>query len=115
MTTDHHLTNDHLRALVAGFTEPSGSEAVEPYAERYYSSISRWWDERSMVMASILVTGLFPRGDLEAGQEPVEHPAVRAAQDWLAGHPEAPRALRRIVVEQVDHLLRALRVQAAAG
>nr|WP_281497557.1 aminopeptidase N [Ornithinimicrobium sp. F0845] len=113
MTTDHQLTNDHLRALVAGFTEPSGSEAAQAYAERYYSSIARWWDERSMVMASILVTGLFPRGDLESGQEPDDHPEVRAALDWLAGHPQAPPALRRIVVEQADHLLRALRVQAA--
>ena len=67
-----------------------------------------------MVMASILVTGLFPRGDLAGGASPDSHPAVVAARDWLAEHVDAPKALRRIVIEQADDLERALRVQAWA-
>ncbi|WP_272914469.1 aminopeptidase N [Ornithinimicrobium cavernae] len=115
MTSDDTLTNDHLRALVAGFTEPSGAGVTAEYADRYYAAIADWWQQRTMVMASILAVGLFPRGDLAAGQAPEEHSSVRAAQTWLDQNPEAPRALRRIVIEQQDHLLRALRVQAAAG
>ncbi|WP_202863119.1 aminopeptidase N [Ornithinimicrobium murale] len=114
MTTDETLTNDHLRALVAGFMEPSGSSVVAPLADRYFAAIADWWEHRSMVMASILVTGLFPAGDLAEEQDPQSHPSVRAAQQWLDERPEAPGALRRIVIEQADHLLRALQVQAAA-
>ncbi|QDO88917.1 aminopeptidase N [Ornithinimicrobium ciconiae] len=114
MTTDTSLTNDHLRALVAGFVEPSGGAVTREYAERYYDSITRWWSDRTMVMASILATGLFPRGDLADGQDAASHPALAAAQGWLADYEDAPRALRRIVIEQADHLARALRVQAAS-
>nr|WP_306238601.1 aminopeptidase N [Ornithinimicrobium sp. HY1745] len=115
MVADESLTNDHLRALVAGFTEPSGGPATQSYANDYYDSISNWWQQRSMVMASILVTGLFPRGDLAAGNQPDEAPSLLAAQTWLEQHQDAPKALRRIVIEQTDHLRRALRVQASAG
>ena len=38
---------------------------------------------------------------------------VRQARGWLAAHPDAPAALRRIVVEQLDDFERALRAQAA--
>jgi aminopeptidase N len=64
-------------------------------------------------MATVLARGLFPDGSPVPG--PGAHPAVAAAREWLAAHPDAPAALRRIVVEQLDDLERALRAQAAAG
>jgi aminopeptidase N len=33
---------------------------------------------------------------------------------WLAAHPDAPRALRRIIIEQRSHLHRALTAQSAS-
>lgn len=134
LTQDQGVTNDHLRALVVGFREPSGAAEVAAYADSYYASIEQWWEQRSMVMASILVGGLFPGGDLAEGQvgdlaegqvsdlaegqvsdlghAVKSHPSVVAARTWLAERPEAPRALRRIVIEQCDHLERALAMQA---
>ena len=112
-TTDESLTNDQLRALVQGFSRPADPPAPA-YAERYFASIVGWWAGRTMTMATILARGLFPGGSLDDGQRPQQHPVVRQARAWLHEHPDAPAALRRIVIEQLDDLERALRAQAAA-
>jgi aminopeptidase N len=112
-TTDESLTNDQLRALVQGFARPT--DPPPPiYAERYFASISGWWAGRSMTMATILARGLFPDGTPAPGEGPERHPVVLQARTWLREHADAPGALRRIVIEQLDDLERALRAQAAA-
>jgi aminopeptidase N len=63
-----------------------------------------------MTMAARLATGLFPRPSIADGYA-AENPVVRAAQDWLDQHEDAPAALRRIVIEQLDHVRRRLRAQ----
>ena len=112
-TSDESLSNDRLRALVRGFSHPGHPDEPE-YAQRYFDSILGWWASRTMTMATILARGLFPRGSLDAGQQPDQHAVVRQARHWLEDHPEAPNALRRIVIEQLADLERALRAQAAA-
>ena len=113
-TTDESATNDELRALVRGFTQPADPPAPG-YAERYFGSLTGWWGTRTMTMATILARGLFPDGVLDPGERPGQHPVVRQARGWLAAHPDGPAALRRIVVEQLDDLERALRAQAACS
>jgi aminopeptidase N len=112
-TGDESVTNDQLRALVRGFARPADPPAPV-YAERYFAALTGWWAGRTMTMATILARGLFPAGSLDAGARPEDHPVVRQARAWLHAHPDAPGALRRIVVEQLDELERALRAQAAA-
>jgi aminopeptidase N len=112
-TTDQSLTNDQLRALVTGFAHPAQPPAPE-YAQRYFAALTGWWASRTQTMATVLVRGLFPDGSLDPSGRPDGHPVVRQARGWLAAHPDAPAALRRIVVEQLDDLERALRAQAAA-
>ena len=112
-TTDESLTNDQLRALVRGFSRPADPPAPT-YAERYFASIVGWWAGRTMTMATIMARGLFPGGALDPGGLPERHPVVQQARTWLREHADAPGALRRIVVEQLDDLERALRAQAAA-
>ncbi|USQ74993.1 aminopeptidase N [Ornithinimicrobium cryptoxanthini] len=114
MTTDTSLTNDRLRAMVAGFTEPASSHDRQGYAEAYLDSLTSWWSGRTIVMATVLARGLFPRGDLASGQGPEEHEVLVRVEQWLRDHESAPAALRRIVIEEADGLLRALRAQAAA-
>ena len=111
-TTDTAVSNDELRALVGGFTQPADPPAPE-YAERYFASVAYWWAGRTQTMATILARGLFPTGTLGPDEQPGRHPVVAQARGWLASHPDAPAALRRIVVEQLDDLERALRAQAA--
>jgi aminopeptidase N len=113
-TTDESVTNDQLRSLVNGFNRPADPPAPE-YAERYFASLTGWWAGRTQTMATILARGLFPGGSLDAGERPEQHPVVRQARAWLHDHDDAPHALRRIVIEQLDDRERAPPPQAAAS
>ncbi|MGM7667302.1 aminopeptidase N [Microbacterium sp. A93] len=108
------LSNDHLSAVAAGFTA-SRPDLAEPFTERFWPALEGLWASRSNGLASRTIEGLFPsRQDAITGTaaEQREHPVVVAAQSWLDGTPGAPRALRRIIVEQTDDLLRSLTAQA---
>ncbi|WP_459793452.1 ERAP1-like C-terminal domain-containing protein, partial [Arthrobacter sp. AD-310] len=107
------LSNQLLTATISGFTTAPG-ELLEPYVEPYFGCLRDVWEQRSIEIASRIVRGLFPLDqDLGPGMEPAGHPVLRRTDAWLEANPDAPRALRRIVVEQRDHLLRALKAQAA--
>ncbi|MGF9647123.1 aminopeptidase N [Pseudarthrobacter oxydans] len=109
----NELSNQLLTATITGFmTAPA--ELLEPYVEPYFDCLRAVWDGRSIEIASRIVRGLYPLAqDLADGAEPTEHPVIRRTDQWLADNAEAPRALRRIIVEQRSHLLRALTAQAA--
>ncbi|MFJ5860025.1 aminopeptidase N [Pseudarthrobacter sp. NPDC092439] len=107
------LSNQQLSATISGFTTaPAG--LLDPYVEPYFECLRDVWDGRSIEIASRIVRGLFPLDqDLAEGMAPADHPVLRRTDDWLAAHADAPRALRRIILEQRSHLLRALTAQAA--
>jgi aminopeptidase N len=109
------LSNELLSATIAGFmTAPA--RLLETFVEPYFACLRSVWDGRSIEIASRIVRGLFPLAqDLPAdGTQPEQHPVVLRTDSWLTGNVDAPRALRRIVVEQRSHLLRALNAQALA-
>ncbi|QCU79394.1 aminopeptidase N [Citricoccus sp. SGAir0253] len=109
------LSNDHLSAVAAGFTA-SRPDLAAPFAERFWAGLTGVWDDRSNGLATRTVGGLFPAAQdaVPGGPEAQErHPVVLAARRWLAENAAAPRALRRIVVEETDDLVRSLRAQAA--
>lgn len=107
------LSNEILSATIAGFT--TGPAALlEPYTGPYFDCLERIWAERSIEIAGRIVRGLFPSGqDLAEGMAPLEHPVLQLCDEWLASRTDAPRALRRIIIEQRSHLQRALTAQAA--
>ncbi|MDQ0869408.1 aminopeptidase N [Arthrobacter sp. V1I9] len=107
------LSNQLLTATINGFiTAPE--ELLEPYAEPYFECLRAVWNGRSIEISSRIVRGLYPLAqDLAEGAEPADHPVILRTDEWLAENAEAPRALRRIVIEQRSHLLRALTAQAA--
>ena len=107
------LSNELLSATIAGFTV-ADTALLEPYIEPYFAAIEDVWRTRSLEIAGRIVRGLFPQQqDLIAGTPPEHHPVVHRTDEWLAAHEGAARGLRRIVLEQRDQLLRALRAQAA--
>jgi aminopeptidase N len=109
----NELSNQLLSATISGFTTAPAA-LLEPYVEPYFECLRSVWDSRSIEIASRIVRGLYPVGqDLAEGAEPSDHPVIRRTDAWLADNAEAPRALRRIIVEQRSHLLRALTAQAA--
>ncbi|WP_353111454.1 aminopeptidase N [Microbacterium sp.] len=100
--TDATLSNDHLDATIAGFRAGGRRDLISRFDDAYFARIAEAWSLRSIELAQRLVVGLFPASD-----------SLAPVDAWLAAHTEAPAALRRIVVEQRDHLARDLRVRAA--
>ncbi|MGW5339306.1 aminopeptidase N [Rhodococcus pyridinivorans] len=97
---DHSLTNDHLDATIAGFRAGERRDLISAYDTDYFAVLCETWTSRSIEIARRIVVGLFPAAD---SLEPVD--------TWLEAHTDAPAALRRLVIEQRDHLARDLRVQ----
>lgn len=107
------LSNELLSATITGFGLAPAA-MLDRYVEPYFDSLERVWAERSIEIAGRIVRGLFPGAqDPGPGQEPGTHPVVARTDRWLQEHEHAPRALRRIIIEQRSHLLRALTAQAA--
>nr|WP_244644823.1 aminopeptidase N [Frigoribacterium sp. CFBP 8766] len=96
--------NAIVRATAQGFQHTNDPAVLQPVVERYFSSLTGIWESRSYHIADTLVSGLYPAG--LADQQLVD--ATRA---WLDAKPDVP-ALRRIVVESLSGVERALRVQA---
>ncbi|MEV8025616.1 aminopeptidase N [Microbacterium sp. NPDC080220] len=99
---DPTLTNDHLDAVIRGVRAGASRPLVTAFDDDYFARILPVWRSRSIEIAARLVRGLFP-----ATEDTV------AVDAWLAAHPDAPGSLRRIVLEERDHLARDLRVRAA--
>ncbi|WP_068274408.1 aminopeptidase N [Aldersonia kunmingensis] len=98
---DTSLSNDHLDATIAGFRAGGRRDLIADYDGQYFASLRRVWSERSIEIARRIVLGLFPGSD-----------SVEPVDEWLAGNGDASAALRRLVVEQRDHLTREIRVRA---
>jgi aminopeptidase N len=99
---DSSLSNDHLDATIRGARAGERRDLLADFDDDYFSRIGEVWSSRSIEIAARLVRGLFPAAS-DTG----------AVDAWLDAHPDAPGSLRRIVVEQRDHLARDLRVRAS--
>ncbi|MFE0174045.1 aminopeptidase N [Streptomyces sp. NPDC059002] len=99
------LPNQLQRAVIAGFAETLDPALLAPYTDRYFAAVLDVWETRSHEMAKQIVLGLYPAA--ADGRT-----ALDAAEAWLERHPEAPPALRRLILEQYDDARRALRAQA---
>ncbi|WDF34774.1 aminopeptidase N [Arthrobacter agilis] len=104
------LSNELLSAAIEGFMLGS-RDLLEEYEEPYFAMLRQVWATRGIEMASRIVRGLYP-GQQDVDGEPDSHPVIGQTDRWLVANPEAPAALRRIIVEERDHLLRSLRAQA---
>ncbi|MGO4453665.1 aminopeptidase N [Arthrobacter sp. RAF14] len=112
---DTQLSNRNFSATIAGFMTGS-ARLLAPYEEPYFARLTEVWSSMSIGMASRLVLGFFPDAqDLVDGQAPAEHPTVVRCDAWLADHEDAPRALRRLILEERDKLVRSLKAQAAGS
>ncbi|MFF1383361.1 aminopeptidase N [Arthrobacter sp. NPDC058288] len=107
------LSNQLLSATIAGFnTAPDG--LLDPFVEPYFKCLEDVWAGRSIEIASRIIRGLYPSGQNLDGGSPDTNAVIVLTDGWLTEHPDAPRALRRIIIEQRSHLHRALSAQAAA-
>ncbi|MFE1591339.1 aminopeptidase N [Nocardia sp. NPDC058705] len=97
---DTTLTNDHLDATIDGFRAGGHRALIARYDDEYFAALRTVWDTRSIEIARRIVVGLFPAAD-----------ALDGVDRWLAVNADAPSALRRLIIEQRDHLARDLRVR----
>ncbi|HSL35527.1 MAG TPA: M1 family metallopeptidase, partial [Arthrobacter sp.] len=108
------LSNQLLSATIAGFnTGPAA--LLRGFIDRYFECLEDVWAGRSIEIASRIIRGLYPAGQDLDGGTPDTHPVIVRTDNWLADHPNAPRALRRIIIEQRSHLHRALTAQTLAA
>ncbi|AYG05150.1 aminopeptidase N [Gryllotalpicola protaetiae] len=94
-----------VRATGAGFQRAHDTALLKPYIAKYFDSLRTIWDTRSYAIAAGLINGLYPF--TLASQELAD-----ATREWVDANPE-PAALRRLVVENLARVERALKVQAA--
>jgi aminopeptidase N len=97
------LTIAMFRAALTGFIDPDQPELVEPYRPKYFGEISDVWREWSSAMAQDFVVGGYQICAVDAE-------TVAATDDYLA-EAEPPAALRRLLIEGRDEVLRSLRCQ----
>ncbi|WP_395639026.1 aminopeptidase N [Pseudolysinimonas sp.] len=101
--TDATLSNIVLRSSGLGFQHSNDPSALRPLVERYFGALEETWKTRPFTIAEYVAIWFYP-GAL-ASQELVD-----ATNAWLDAHPDIP-ALRRLVVENLAGVERALRVQ----
>ncbi|WP_221933009.1 aminopeptidase N [Tessaracoccus rhinocerotis] len=96
-------SNDAVDALLSGVFAPGAPELTDQFAEPYFEGLLDVWAEHPIEIARRLVVRGFPRD--------VDH--LPRSSAWLEANPEAPGALRRLVVESDAELRIAQQVQAA--
>ncbi|STD05058.1 Aminopeptidase N [Dermatophilus congolensis] len=109
-------SNDEVSALTGGFARPGHAHLLPEYTQRYYDNLPTIWNTHTQEIAQRIIRGTFPTWDPYQPGTPIEeHEGVHQAATWLQTHPEAPAALRRPVIESLDHLRRSLRAQRPAN
>ncbi|MCD5346957.1 aminopeptidase N [Agromyces sp. S2-1-8] len=98
-------TNSVVRTTAAGFVRADEQSLLAPFIERYFGMIGEVWKARSYAIAEKLVELLYPA--TLANRELVD-----ASHAWLDQNTDAAPALRRLVIENVAGVERALAAQA---
>ena len=95
--------NTIVRATGLGFRRAKDPEVLRPFVARYFDGVQSIWASRSYKIAEYLVDGLYPA-------PLADHELVDATRSWLDANQE-PAALRRLVVENLAGVERAIAAQ----
>ncbi|MCU1593091.1 MAG: aminopeptidase [Frankiales bacterium] len=104
------LPNAVQAAVIGGFQSADQVALLEPFVEPYFAAIAHVWETRTAEMAQSIVVGLYPTL--------LVSPAVVERTDAYLSAEDVPGALRRLLLEGRDGVVRALRARArdaAAG
>lgn len=104
---DGDLPNAIQAATIAGFGRVHDIGRLLPFVAPYFEGLEQVWEAKTSEMAQNIVVGLYPT-DL-AGDTRVD--VLGLTDEWLDAHPDAPPALRRLVLESRDGVRRALLAQ----
>jgi aminopeptidase N len=98
------LTIATFRAALAGFVDLDHPELIERYRDGYFAVVGDVWRDWSSAMAQDFASGAY----LVCA---ISEETVQATDEYTA-RAEPPAALRRLLIEGRDDVLRALRCQA---
>jgi aminopeptidase N len=101
--TGGELTIAMFRAALSGFVDPDQPALVEPYRERYFEVVGDVWRNWSSAMAQDFVSGAYAGCAISLETVEMTDAHIRAE--------DPPAALRRLLIEGRDDVLRALRCQ----
>ncbi|WP_024357223.1 aminopeptidase N [Leucobacter chironomi] len=103
---DSDKPNAIVRATGAGFTRAHDLALLEPFVDRFFAALLPVWESRSYAIAEELIDGFYPAPLANAE-------LAETTRAWLDAHPDAPAALRRMIVEHLSGVERALSAQRA--
>jgi aminopeptidase N len=101
--TDASLSNIVLRSSGLGFQHSNDPSALQPLVDRYFGALEETWKTRPFTIAEYVAIWFYPSAL-------VSQELVDATNAWLDTTSETP-ALRRLVVENLAGVERALRAQ----
>ena len=104
LLTGGELTIAMFRAVLAGFADLDQPELVQPYREEFFAVVGDVWREWSSAMAQDFVGGIYTVCAIS--------PETVEVTDAYIDRADPPAALRRLLNEGRDDVLRALRCQA---
>ncbi|SMH37552.1 aminopeptidase N [Rathayibacter oskolensis] len=103
VTTDDSAPNTIVRSTGLGFQRASDPAVLDAMVPVYFGALRELWESKSYKIAEYLVVGFYPAATPTTA-------IVEATREWLAANPEVP-ALRRLVIENLAGVERALRAQ----
>ena len=103
LTADEPLPYSVMRATIAGFQNPGQRDLLEPYRQSYFESVASAWERLELEVALGFTAGLYPRVIVEQG--------TVDATDRYIEQKNPPAALRRLLMEGRDDVLRALKAR----
>ena len=104
MRDDDTLANAVCDHFVRGYGHVNDPSILAPLVDDYFAAIQPVWDSRTFKIAEYFAIGLYPA--VMATSELVD-----TTKAWLDANPNSPAALRRIVVEGMATVERALKAQ----
>ncbi len=97
--------NTIVRSAALGFVHPAGVSTLAEFVPAYFDMLLPVWESRTYQMAQYLIVGLYPKA--------LANVELRdATRAWLSAHQDAAPALRRLVLENLADVERALAAQA---
>ena len=98
------LPNAIVRNTALGYQHVNDPAPLEAVVAKYFASLNDLWKSRSYHIAETLIVGLYPA-------PLASQTLVDATKTWLNENPDVP-ALRRLIVENLAGVERALAAQA---
>ncbi|MBB4071934.1 aminopeptidase N [Canibacter oris] len=95
-----------IRSSADGFKRVKDATVLEPFVTEYFEIVNDIWNNRSYQISEEILVGFYPM--------PLASPELAAAsQKWLDDNPDAAASLRRMIIESLSDVERAVKAQRA--